>query len=139
MGIFKKEEKPKAIKKAAAPKAKKEAAPVKAEKVEEKKPVVQTVAGGAALKVIVRPLITEKTAVMQSVRTYSFVVKNSANKIQIANAVKELYGVTPVSVRVSNVQGKAVRFGKYAGKRSDYKKAMVTLKPGDSITIHEGV
>lgn len=97
-------------------------------------------ASKAAMSVVVRPLVTEKAAHSQSsTGTYSFIVTSSANKIQIAKAVEELYGVKPVAVRVANVQGKVMRYGRSAGKRSDFKKAMVTLKKGDSITIHEGV
>lgn len=113
----------------------KKAAPKKAAPKEEK--VAPT--SGYAYKIIVRPIVTEKAAIMQSSRTYAFEVVNSAKKVDVKKAVKELYGVNPVSVRVINVQGHRVRFGKFSGKRSDYKKAMVTLKPGDSITIHEGV
>ena len=103
-------------------------------------PVNVAKASGQTLQVIIRPMVTEKSATAQSAnRTYSFVVERSANKTQIAAAVKELYGVKPVAVNVVNVQGHRVRFGKGSGRRSDYKKAMVTLKEGDSITIHEGV
>lgn len=92
-----------------------------------------------ALRVIVRPLVTEKAAHMQSDNTYAFEVRRNANKIEIAKAIKEVYGVVPRKVRVVNVLGKKVRFGRFAGSRSDYKKAMITLKKGDSIIIHEGV
>lgn len=121
--------------------------PAKAEKpevVEAEQKVVAPInvakASGLSLRVIIRPMVTEKSATAQSAhRTYSFMVEKSANKPQIAAAVKELYGVKPVSVRVVNVEGHRVRFGKGMGKRSDFKKAMVTLKKGDSIIIHEGV
>lgn len=134
MGIFKKTEKTKPAKKAA---PKKEAAVKVVEKTE--KPKTSGVVGNVVLNTIVRPLVTEKAAVMQGARTYSFVVKSSATKPEVAKAIKEMYGVTPEAVRMINVQGHRVRFGKNQGKRSDYKKAMVTLKQGDSITIHEGV
>ena len=97
-------------------------------------------AGGSALQIVVRPLVTEKAATHQTLhRAYTFIVAKGANKIEIAKAVKEIYGVEPRSVRVSNIEGKMLRFGKGSGRRSDYKKAVVTLKKGDSITIHEGV
>ncbi len=97
-------------------------------------------ASSGALKIIVKPLVTEKAATHQTVdQAYSFIVAKSANKIQIAAAVKELYGVAPISVRTAIMTGRSVRFGQGMGKRGDYKKAVVTLKKGDSITIHEGV
>lgn len=130
MGIMEK------IKKTKAPKS--ETAEVEEVKVVAPAKIKQ--AKGQALKIIVRPLVTEKAANHQTTeRTYSFVVAKDANKIEIAKAVKELYGVEPVAVRTANVQGRTVRFSKGFGKRGDYKKAMVTLKKGDSITIHEGV
>lgn len=90
-------------------------------------------------KILVKPLVTEKAAVSQSLNKYSFLVSRSANKNQIKQAVKEKYGVKPVAVNVVNVQGKSMRFGRAAGCRSDYRKAVVTLAKGQTITIHEGV
>lgn len=89
--------------------------------------------------VLLRALVTEKSAVKQSENKYSFVVANNANKAVIKKAVEEVYGVKPSSVNVINVQGKAIRFGNHFGKRSDFKKAVVTLPKGKSIVIHEGV
>lgn len=89
--------------------------------------------------ILVRPLVTEKSAVKQSENKYSFVVVNGANKGAVRQAVFEVYGVKPVSVNMINVQGKPIRFGNHSGKRSDYKKAVVTLPKGKSIVIHEGV
>lgn len=89
--------------------------------------------------ILVRPLVTEKSAVKQAENKYSFIVANSANKSAVAKAVFEVYGVKPVAVNMINVQGKPVRFGNHTGKRSDYKKAIVSLPKGKTIVIHEGV
>lgn len=89
--------------------------------------------------VIIKPLVTEKSAVMQSVNKYSFIVAAAANKMQVKAAVKQLYSVDPVAIHMINVQGHRVRSGKSAGKRSDFKKAIVTLKSGQTIALHEGV
>jgi large subunit ribosomal protein L23 len=89
--------------------------------------------------VLLRALVTEKSAIKQSENKYSFVVANSANKAVIKKAVEEVYGVKPLSVNVINAQGKAIRFGNHFGKRSDFRKAIVTLPKGKSIVIHEGV
>lgn len=90
-------------------------------------------------RVLLRPLITEKAAVMESLNKYTFAVHRLANKFQIKQAIKEVYGVAPMAVQVINAPGKKVRFGKHQGRRSDYKKAIVTLPVGKSISIHEGV
>jgi len=89
--------------------------------------------------ILVRALVTEKSAIKQSENKYSFVVANNANKAVVKKAVEEVYGVKPVSVNMINVQGKSVRFGNRLGKRSDFKKAIVTLPKGKTIVIHEGV
>lgn len=94
----------------------------------------------AAYQIIIRPLITEKTAALTTgSNTYTFVVARAAKKPHIVAAVEALYGVKPIAVNVVNMDGHRVRFGKSAGRRSDYKKAFVTLKKGATITIHEGV
>jgi large subunit ribosomal protein L23 len=89
--------------------------------------------------ILIRPLVTEKAAIAQSANKYSFLVSNKANKIAIKNVIKKIYKVSPVAVNVLNVQGKVVRFGRSVGRRSDFRKAIVTLKKGDTIVVHEGV
>lgn len=92
-----------------------------------------------AEKIIIKPIVTEKTAVMESLNKYGFIVARQATKEQIKMAVNELYGIKPIAVNVINVQGKIVRSGRQNGRRPDFKKAFVTLPAGKSITIHEGV
>lgn len=92
-----------------------------------------------AARVLLRPVVSEKAVFLETGGTYTFAVKPGANKTLVKQAVKEAYGVMPVSVRVINVEGKDVRFGRSSGKRSDWKKAIVTLPKGKMISIHEGV
>ncbi len=87
--------------------------------------------------IISHPLVTEKSAVLASQGTYVFVVSTRANKIQVRNAIKALYGIIPVSVNIQNVRGKAVRFGRHKGQRNSWKKALVTLPKGKSIDVYE--
>ncbi len=92
-----------------------------------------------AFKVLVKPLVTEKSAIAEHGNKYSFVVAKSANKNQIKTAIEEIYGVKPLQVNVANIEGRRVRFGRTIGKRNDYKKAIITLPAGKSIDIHTGV
>ncbi len=92
-----------------------------------------------AFKILVKPLITEKSAIAESKNKYSFIVVRSANKNQIKTAIQEVYGVKPSQVNVANIEGRRVRFGRSMGKRNDYKKAIVTLPEGKTIDIHSGV
>lgn len=93
--------------------------------------------------VIRRALITEKGArVRQQGRAgnrYFFEVHPAANKVQIGQAVKAVFGVDVVKVRTMNLTGKPKRLGRYEGRRSSWKKAMVTLKPGQTIDIFDEV
>lgn len=89
--------------------------------------------------VLVKPMITEKAAFIGQYGQYVFEVAPGANKIQVAKAVESIYGVRPACVNIVRVRGKMIRYGKTFGQTKDRKKAIVTLKPGDKIEIHEGV
>lgn len=90
-----------------------------------------------ARDIIIRPLITEKTTILMGEGKYVFQVAKAANKIQIAKAVAEIFKVKVVSVNTINVEGKKKRMGRFVGKRSDYKKAIVKLAAGQSIEFFE--
>ncbi|MFH1047561.1 MAG: 50S ribosomal protein L23 [Patescibacteria group bacterium] len=90
-----------------------------------------------AYNIIRHPVLTEKGDRGQMNGKYTFFVSIDTNKVEIARAIYELYGVKPVSVHVQNLKGKAVRFGRMQGSRKDRKKAIVTLKPGDIISVTE--
>lgn len=90
-------------------------------------------------KVLIRPLITEKATNLVADNKYAFVVDKAANKIEVAQAVEATYGVKPLDVNVINVKGKRVMRGRIKGKRKDFKKALVTLKKGETIKLYEGV
>ncbi|MBI4457742.1 50S ribosomal protein L23 [Candidatus Uhrbacteria bacterium] len=94
---------------------------------------------GSAYRVLVRPIFTEKASALQAMGKYAFEVATNANKMEVSRAIADLYGVKPVSVRIIKVQGKEVRFGRTLGRERDIKKAIVSLKPGESITVVEGV
>lgn len=81
-----------------------------------------------AERIIRHPILTEKSTILRE-RTgvYCFRADPRANKIEIARAVEELFGVTVADVRTSVVRGKSKRAGRFAGKRPDWKKAWVQL------------
>jgi large subunit ribosomal protein L23 len=84
--------------------------------------------------VIRRPLITEKTTVLrEDGRTIVFEVAVAANKIEIRRAIEQLLGSKVERVRTSIVHGKIKRQGRFAGRRSDWKKAYVTLREGEKV------
>lgn len=89
--------------------------------------------------IIIAPLVTEKSARLTEAHQYGFIVARRANKIQIAHAIKERYGVTPVAVNVANYDGKKVRYGRMSGVRSAWKKAIVTVPADATLNIYEGV
>jgi len=92
-----------------------------------------------AYKVLIRPLITEKATELVSQNKYAFEVSKNTNKVEIKKAMKALYGVDALDVNIVNMRGKKVRSGRITGKKKNWKKAIITLKPGDKIEIYEGV
>ena len=90
--------------------------------------------------VLKKPLVTEKTAAAkEGNNVVSFVVDKNANKAEIKSSVQKIFNVAVESVRTVNVAGKLKRSGSVFGKRSNWKKAYVSLKDGESIEIFEGV
>jgi large subunit ribosomal protein L23 len=88
--------------------------------------------------VIKKPLVTEKTTLEKDARNIiAFEVSRDANKIEIKDAVEKLFKVEVTAVKTVNVAGKVKRFGKNIGKRSNWKKAYVTLKEGSSVDFFE--
>ena len=89
-------------------------------------------------EVLIRPIVTEKSMVQSEVDdTYVFEVGLGANKIQIRQAVEQVFGVRVQSVRTLIVRGKNKRFGRYYGKRSNWKKAYVKLVEGNTLDFFE--
>ena len=83
-------------------------------------------------QIIRRPLVTEKSTMLrEDSNVIAFEVDPSANKIQVKNAVEELFKVKVAEVRLFNVRGKMKRMGRYEGKRRDWRKAYVRLKEGE--------
>jgi len=90
-------------------------------------------------RVLVKPLVTEKATNLGAHNKYAFVVSLKANKISVAKAIEDTYGVKPLKVNIANVSGKKVARGKIRGQRKDWRKAVVTLPQGKTIKIYEGV
>ncbi len=89
--------------------------------------------------IIIRPIVTEKSTLMKETSNqYAFEVARDANKIEIAKAVEQLFKVKVLAVRVVNMEGKKRRVGRFAGKRPDWRKAIVKVSPKDKISFFEG-
>ena len=86
-----------------------------------------------------RPVITEKSTLLSEQGRYVFEVAKSATKHDIKRAVEEAFDVTVVRVNTMAVRGKRKRFGPRITTLRSWKKAIVTLAPGDTITLFEGV
>lgn len=86
--------------------------------------------------ILVRPLITEKGSLLQEGdNTYLFEVGGGANKLEIQSAIERVFGVKVLDVRTCVVRGKSKRFGRFVGKRSNWKKAYVRLAEGDTLNF----
>ena len=97
----------------------------------------------SATQIILRPVISEKSMDQSTVNKYTFAVADEANKLQIKAAVEELFKVTVLDVNVLTAKRKEKsrnrRRGRQVGFTSPWKKAVVTIKAGDSIEFFEGV
>jgi large subunit ribosomal protein L23 len=88
--------------------------------------------------IIKKPHVTEKTSLgSASANTIALVVDRDANKIEIKQAVETLFKVDVTDVRTVNVAGKVKRFGRNYGKRSNWKKAYITIKEGQTVDFFE--
>jgi large subunit ribosomal protein L23 len=96
------------------------------------------------MNIILKPVITEKmTDLGEKLNRYGFVVHKKANKLQIKQAVEELYGVEVVSVNTMNYSGKAksrfTKSGVISGRTNSYKKAIITLADGETIDFYSNI
>jgi len=96
------------------------------------------------MDILIKPIVTEKmTEQAESLKRYGFVVARKANKIQIKNAVEEMYGVNVVSVNTMIYAGKAksrfTRTGAITGRTNSVKKAIVTLADGETIDFYSNI
>ncbi len=90
--------------------------------------------------VIKRPVITEKTNIQKELSNQvTFEVDRRANRVEVKRAVENVFGVRVTGVKTMQVKGKYKMRGRILGKRRDWKKAIVTLMPGERIDFFEGV
>ena len=90
-------------------------------------------------EILIRPLMTEKSMRQkEELNTVTFRVRPDANKVEIRSAVEAVFNVKVTSVRTASFEGKMKRMGLAEGRRSDWKKAVVTLAPGHKIELVEG-
>jgi len=90
-------------------------------------------------EILVKPLVTEKNATLQMSGKYAFKVDRRANKVEIKDAVETAFKVTVLGVNVMRMPGKSKRIGRRIVQTPAWKKAVVTLKPGDKIDLFENV
>jgi large subunit ribosomal protein L23 len=90
-------------------------------------------------EVLRRPLITEKSTALQAQNKYAFETADGANKPMIKQAVEKAFKVTVTGVNVVTMRGKTRHVGRRQIQTNPWKKAIVTLKPGDKIEFFEGV
>ncbi len=92
-----------------------------------------------ASQVIIRPVVSEKSYVLATADKYTFRVHPDAHKTQIRQAIETLFDVKVLEVRTSSVPSKPKRRGYTAGRTRAWKKAVVQVRPGDTIPIFQGL
>jgi len=92
-------------------------------------------------KILIKPVITEKSTDLKEINNkVAFIVADNANKIQVKRAVQEAFEVEPVSVNILQKRARLKkRFGRKIGKKRGFKKAYITLPPGEHIEFFKGV
>ena len=105
------------------------------------KPAATKVAAKSEIahRILLKPIISEKTTLLHGHNQYVFKVASDANKIMIKRAIKEAFHADPSHVRIIRVQGKEVRRGNIKGRRASYKKAIVSMPAGVTLPVYEGV
>ena len=89
-------------------------------------------------EIIIEPVLTEKSNVMREANQYAFKVSSRANKNQVMDAVRKLFGVHPLACRIMTVKRKPKRVRYRKGYTASWKKAVVTLAAGEKISLFEG-
>ena len=92
-----------------------------------------------AFNVILKPIVTEKSTILSENNQIVFLVNINSNKIDIKKSIELIYGVKVNSINIIRVKGKTKVFKGKVGKRSDYKKAIISLSKGQSIDLNMGV
>ncbi len=91
-------------------------------------------------EVLKRPVLTEKSNYQaDKLHRYTFEIAPEANKLEVRQAVEKIFNVHVQAVNIIRVRGKQRRLGRFVGRTSDWRKAVVTLAPGESISFFEGV
>jgi large subunit ribosomal protein L23 len=121
--------------------AKKEAAPKAAKKAPAKKSSAKTgtVAEARLYDVLVRPIVTEKSAKAAELNKITFAISPTATKFDVKQAVEKLFNVEVSKVNTISIDGKVKRFRGQLGQRSNLRKAVVTLAAGQSIDLQAGL
>jgi large subunit ribosomal protein L23 len=88
--------------------------------------------------ILKKPLLTEKTSRLQEKNNqYTFIVDVNANKIEIKKEIESRFRVSVKEVNTVNYEGRKARVGRYFGKKSDFKKAVITLEKGEKLDIYD--
>ena len=90
-----------------------------------------------ARDILIKPIVTEKTTALMEERKDTFRVPLAATKVEIRQAVEQIFKVKVQAVNTMRYEGKMKRLGRTQGRRSDWKKAIVTLRPGETIELFE--
>lgn len=92
------------------------------------------------MDILIKPILTEKMTIQgEKLNRYGFIVDHRANKVQIRQAVEEMYSVSVTDVNTINYMGKLKRRGLQVGRTNHFKKAIVTLKDGDKIDFYSNI